>query len=236
MSFHKAHNFNNSINQWKQQNIFKSNLRLYSFEDILCLPSEESGLKTKINNVYDNKSISIPAKLNHVYVGSKHDIRSNSSRLVSRKQMDNKSEEYSLFPDSATHNQNRKMAIPKESESRVSYQEKARKGYSRLRPEIQKSIFGLKKYDAPDIIITSTTRNWGGHGHRCGKALDWNYSKTVTSWLMSDLGQAWLDEYNMIFYIENYKKSSKEMLSPEEEKHWRWIPWSTGLHIHLNLK
>lgn len=228
MSFNTTHKQGKNISKLHKQALFVS-----SAEDLLCLSISQkkqiSSLKTKKINVKSNGE----HRAHHIH-RARHimvDLPTHvpNPELLQRERMDTSSH-------SATHQPIARVSGAESQKSRLSFQAKAKKGEMALRPEIQNALRGLVDFEAPAIVVTSTVRNWGGKGHRCGKAIDLNYTKTLTSWLCSKSGTDWLNTYNLEFFIEDYKKSTKEMLNPDEEAHFRWIGWSTGLHIHVNLK
>jgi hypothetical protein len=207
---------------------FNSIVSVVSIKDLLECPREESTLaiknlrKTKYDYFLDGSH-------SHHIRGIKHtNVTLAITKIALVKKISNS--------DSISHSDIQELEGLQKATSRVTYQKKANQGRDKLTYEIRDALAHLADYSAPDIIVTSTYRNWGGKGHRCGKAIDLNYSKTLTSWLMSESGEGWLNKYNLVFFIEDYKQSSKGMLSLDEEKHWRWVPWATGVHVHVNLK
>jgi hypothetical protein len=95
----------------------------------------------------------------------------------------------------------------------------------------------LETYKGPKVLITSGKRSWPqGSEHRHGRALDLDYDKDVTEYLMSDEGIEWLKENKLEWYIESAVRRYKDELNEREKDHYRHIPWATGhLHIHINL-
>jgi len=104
-----------------------------------------------------------------------------------------------------------------------------------IHEDLKMALIGCPNKDA---TITSGRRNSGYRRslHRCGKAVDIHYDTDFIDWLLSKDGSSWLESHNLEFFIEDRKASSKNKL-PERFKHkFRWIPWATQLHIHMNLK
>lgn len=227
-------------------NNLKSIVSVYSFEDLLCPSFKESALTIKINNVYDNtKSYS-----NFPLFNSNGRVRSsllrsgktsraknsNQSPKLPIKQIDSNLVRSNELVEKENSQLSIQKANEKTNENRISYQAKANKAKEHLSIEIQQAIYWLKDFNCPSFTITSTYRCWGGKKHRIGKAIDVHYTKEMTSWLVSEDGIKWLKEYNLIFYIEDWKPSSKKKLSEKELEHWRWVGHATNLHIHIEIK
>lgn len=66
--------------------------------------------------------------------------------------------------------------------------------------------------------------------------MEFNHALIV--WLTSDEGRDWLDQHNLIFYIEAKPRDKKLDLYKENERFRPYVfenPEATGPHIHLNL-
>lgn len=89
-----------------------------------------------------------------------------------------------------------------------------------------------------DATITSGRRHSGYRRslHRSGKAIDIHQDSDYIDWLISKDGISWLNQYNLEFFIEDCSKKGIKKLKEEHRKYFRWVPWCTGLHTHLNLK
>lgn len=99
-------------------------------------------------------------------------------------------------------------------------------------------ILALQSCPNKQATITSGKRYSGYKRslHRCGKAIDFHYDEDFIDWLLSEKGHTWLNEHHLEFFIEDNNRKSKKKLPERFQDLFRWIPWATGLHIHLNIK
>lgn len=98
----------------------------------------------------------------------------------------------------------------------------------------------LRSYTGPEIKITSLKRHYNCKSkHFHGKAVDLQFSHELIDWLVSDEGQQWLNQHNMLFYIEDRPHSRKLLRYKKEAIYSKYVfenPHSTGAHIHINIK
>ena len=86
------------------------------------------------------------------------------------------------------------------------------------------------------VLITSAHRHWGGKNHRIGKALDFHYNEDFIDFLLSEEGEKILNKYNLEFFIEDNKRKTFSSLPPAFQTKWRFVPWATNIHIHMNMR
>jgi hypothetical protein len=96
----------------------------------------------------------------------------------------------------------------------------------KLRGVNDQLVEAIRNYSGPDIKITSGLRHSGYRRslHRVGKALDLHYNEEFIMWCETDKGKSWLKEYNLEFFVEDYKSSTKETLPDDFIKFWRLVP------------
>lgn len=115
----------------------------------------------------------------------------------------------------------------------LSFQRQVNKGFSNSLLE------ALNTYKGPKITVSSGVRKHSRKSkHYHGNAIDihWDESaKHFIMWCNTDEGEAWLEENQLQFFVEDKYDSTKEQLG-YFSKYFRKISWASGLHIHLEKK
>lgn len=101
----------------------------------------------------------------------------------------------------------------------------------------RKFALALSDYSGPKVRVNSIRRHSNRHSdHYHGKAVDFELSNDLVSWLLSPMGKEWCTKHSLHFYIEG-KPGSRKVKSylsdPIASKHIFFNPLATGDHIHL---
>ncbi len=98
----------------------------------------------------------------------------------------------------------------------------------------------LLDYSGPEIMITSLKRHFNRKSkHYCGNAVDMQFRHELIEWLVSEDGQRWLSDHNMLFYIEGRPGSRKLVRYKSDVVYAKYVlenPHATGDHIHINIR
>lgn len=98
----------------------------------------------------------------------------------------------------------------------------------------------LATYPGPKVKLNSLRRhNDRGSRHYHGQAVDLELKHELVHFLISDEGQKWLDEHDLMFYIEGNPMRKTKVQKYEEGATGKYVFWNrraTGDHIHLALK
>lgn len=101
-------------------------------------------------------------------------------------------------------------------------------------------VEALKAYTGPTVGITSLRRHWNSKSaHNHGKAVDFEFSKELIEWLISDEGQHWLNNHSLMFYIESVPGAKCLKPYKADERYAQYVfenPQATGDHIHIGIK
>lgn len=98
----------------------------------------------------------------------------------------------------------------------------------------------LSAYTGPNVQITSLRRHWNSSSqHTYGKAVDMEWSGELIDYLVSEEGKLWLDQYNLMFYIEG-KPGSFELRKYKVDSRYSQYVFenkrATGNHVHIGIK
>lgn len=98
----------------------------------------------------------------------------------------------------------------------------------------------LQDFTGPKKMITSLKRHkWNPKSkHRSGQAVDFEFSRELIEWLVSDAGAEWREKYGLTFYIEGQPGSQKLQRYKHDEKYSKFVlenQYATGDHVHINL-
>lgn len=196
-------------------NLYTKNINSSQVKYYLKYEIDEDAISHQILLSKSKESIKITGKRNKSLSIS---IQAKSTKLVDR-----------YIDTSHTY------TIPSETKALVSTKNTV--SWQASRNKINNTIIeALENYRGPELIVTSGHRHWGGPDHRKGHAVDIHYTIDVLNYLTSEVGEAFLNLYNLEFFVEDKKRKTKNDIPNNALPHWRWIPWATGLHIHLNLK
>ena len=109
-----------------------------------------------------------------------------------------------------------------------------------VNPKLKEALIEFKFLGGPDVRISSLVRHkWSSKSkHRCGKAVDFEFSHELIDWLVSEVGKSWMEKHGMTFFIEDVPGS--KVLKPylQDVKYVKYVfenPYATGPHIHLNI-
>lgn len=98
----------------------------------------------------------------------------------------------------------------------------------------------LITFPGPKVRITSLRRNWNTHSqHNCGKAVDMEWSEELIDFLVTEEATTWLDQHNLMFYIEDRPGSVKLHKYKNDLKYSKYVfenPHATGPHVHVQIK
>lgn len=100
----------------------------------------------------------------------------------------------------------------------------------------------LLAYTGPNVMITSLKRNWKSNPtsqHNHGKAVDLEWSPELIDFLVTEEGQAWLNNFNLMFYIED-RPGSKELSKYKMNEVYSPYVYenenATGAHVHIGIR
>ncbi len=106
--------------------------------------------------------------------------------------------------------------------------------------KLKEALTELRDLGAPNVRISSLKRHkWNPKSkHRCGKAVDFEFSHDLIVWLVGETGSQWRAKYGITFYIES-KPHDKTLIPYKENtstaKYVFENPFATNDHIHLNI-
>lgn len=101
-------------------------------------------------------------------------------------------------------------------------------------------VAALDTFTGPKVRITSLRRNWNAHSqHTHGKAVDFEWSPELIQWLGTVEGVQWLEDHNLMYYIED--RPGSRLLRPYKadtstSKFVFENPNATGPHVHIGIK
>jgi len=98
----------------------------------------------------------------------------------------------------------------------------------------------LADFTGPKVCITSLRRHWNNTSqHAHGKAIDFEWSPELIEYLTTAEGLAWLEKYNLMYYIEDTPGS--RLLKPFKQDTTTASnvfenPNATGPHVHIGIR
>lgn len=97
----------------------------------------------------------------------------------------------------------------------------------------------IRDYTGPAVRITSLKRHWGTSSkHEIGRAIDFELSRDLVSWLCTLDGIKWREKHNLKFYIEGKPRCSALDFYIKDELYSQFVFFNrkaTGPHIHIEI-
>jgi hypothetical protein len=107
-----------------------------------------------------------------------------------------------------------------------------------ISPKLVEFLEELKVVSATTFVITSLKRSSNNKSkHNIGLAVDFELTKELVNFLISEAGQELITKYNATVYIEDKPGSKllKQFTTNLTNKYIFYNPGATGPHIHINI-
>lgn len=95
----------------------------------------------------------------------------------------------------------------------------------------------ITEYCGPSVKVNSMRRHGTKSDHCKGRAIDLEFCDVLIEYLVSADGQKWLQDHNLIFYIEG-RPGSRKVANYNKGIYKEFVffnPRATGDHIHIEI-